>query len=455
MEEEEPAFEEEFLKLEKKFRSVAVDNDDDVDAAQLDIELRRRQAKLAEMDKTLAPDYIRNPENDVYFDPESGSTRVPFEKSWREYLKRRAGRQRAEDVEAENQSVPDWLTPERMHPTGHLYAEDEMMKIRKKYNHLDFNKLEEALDDADTHFFEHPTNINMVPWGPDVVKKANNSSSDDWELENLKFLGMLPVKYHLRTFRRVHGTKVGRKFSYGALVVGGNGKGWAGFGYGKGQTQDAALRRAAYELRKNLLDVPLDEGRTIPQSVDGRHGRVIVRMKRKPRGSGVRGGPIMRCIFECFGLQDVTAKVVGSRGRNPLHQVYAAFQGLAMQTSPREMALARGVNYYREYDAYIREAPPTRAELAQKTREIRRHIVTAGEQWSQRRDLGGKIQELEEEEKRRFEDSGEQLGPADLLFDQLERENKEADNDNRARRGGGNRGTGASGGNFRGGQGNY
>jgi hypothetical protein len=130
-------------------------------------------------------------------------------------------------------------------------------------------------------------------------------------------------------------------------------------------------------------------------------------MKRCQRGHGIIAGPIMQCIFECFGVRDISCKVVGSKNKNPLHVVYAAFQGLGRMESAREIALARGVNYYKEFDPYIREKPPTVAELARKQSEIRRHLATAEEQWRMRRDLAQRVEQLEEEEEERIRALGE------------------------------------------------
>ena len=72
-------------------------------------------------------------DNGVYFNPETGETKVPYEKSWKKYLARRAERSRAENVEATNQGYPDYLTPEKYHSAATLYPMDEMDIIRKKY----------------------------------------------------------------------------------------------------------------------------------------------------------------------------------------------------------------------------------------------------------------------------------------------------------------------------------
>lgn len=381
------AFEEDFLKMEQSYLAQAEDGDSEIDQAQALAELKDLKAEMADKENVLDSEWILNPANDTYFNPSTLKTKVPFEKSWKEYQRRRADRTRKEMIKVHNEEFPDFLKPVEMHPTVALFPENEMRIVRKKYNHLDFKKLNESLSEADSKFFQMKPAQNMLPFQPQLQQNEQEHARADWETENLKFLGLLKHKFHIATFRRTHSTKVGRKHSWGALVVGGNGKGWAGFGYGKGLTPELASNRAAYELRKNFTDIPLDEGRTIPSSIVGRHGKVKVIMKRCVRGRGAKGGPIMMSIIDSVGISDISTKVTGSQAKNPLHVVYAAFKGLSKLESPREMALARGVNYYEAFEPIIREAPPTRAELQSKATEIQAHMETASKEWRKRADL--------------------------------------------------------------------
>lgn len=78
-----------------------------------------------------------------------------------------------------------------------------MRMIRKKYNHLDFKELGKVLAEADTRFFENTAMPNIMKFGPVNTSKSLSAAQQDWDEENLKFLKLLPFKYHLATFRRV------------------------------------------------------------------------------------------------------------------------------------------------------------------------------------------------------------------------------------------------------------
>lgn len=358
------------------------------DREQAQTALKTMKAEMTDADKVLSEQWVLNPENDVYFNPTTGETKVPYEKSMSEFKKRRATRTREEWVEQQNkEGFPDFMSPVDVQPTTQLYMENEMDVVRRKYNFLDFKRLGQELDKADSRFFQAPTTPNMIRWGPDVEEADGAMFQDSWDIESLKFLGQLPIKYHIATMRCVHGTSVGRKHSYGSLVIGGNGKGWGGFGYGKGLTPDAATRRAAHELRKNLMDVSLEENRTIPRSTVGKHGRTKVIMKRCVRGHGVVAGPIMGAICESLGIHDISTKIVGSSKKNPLHVVYAAYKGFAKQIAPRQLAMDRGANFYKTFDAATREPPPTREALERRTKTIRDFISLASAEWRRRPDM--------------------------------------------------------------------
>jgi len=381
------AFEEDFIRLEQSYLAQAQENDDGADNVMMLKELEALHAQMTDEDKVLGGEWIMNPSNDTYYNPETGKTKVPFEKSWKEYERRRAERMRTDVLEAENDFTPDYLTPIKMHPAGALYPEDQMRITRQRYNHLNFDEINDVLKKADNKFFEFPSQPNLLPFGPQRARNEYDASIKDWELEELKFLGLLPYKFHVGLFRRTHSTKVGRKHSYGSLVVGGTGNGWAGFGYGKGLTPDQATKRAAAKMKDNLTDIPLDEGRTIPRSIVGRDSTTLVVMNRCKRGHGCVAGPVMQAVAESVGLQDLSTKVLGSSGKKPIRVVRAAFKGLASLVHPRQMALARGVNYYEAFERTIREKPPTRDQMKHKSIEIQQYMEMASKEYRRRIDL--------------------------------------------------------------------
>ena len=134
--------------------------------------------------------------------------------------------------------------------------------------------------------------------------------------------------------------KGGRRFGFAAVVVVGDGKGRAGYGTGKAREVPEAIRKATDAAKRNMVRVPLREGRTIHHDVRGRFGagRVIIRAA-KP-GTGIIAGGPMRAIFESLGLHDVVAKSVGSS--NPHNMIKATFAALDYISSPRSVAARRG-----------------------------------------------------------------------------------------------------------------
>jgi small subunit ribosomal protein S5 len=134
--------------------------------------------------------------------------------------------------------------------------------------------------------------------------------------------------------------KGGRRFSFAALMVVGDGKGRVGFGHGKAREVPEAIRKATEEAKKTMVRVPLRESRTLHHDGAGRHGAGKVMLRAAPPGTGVIAGGPMRAVLETLGIQDVVAKSVGSS--NPYNMVRATFDALKGQSSPRQIASKRG-----------------------------------------------------------------------------------------------------------------
>ncbi|MCH8238717.1 MAG: 30S ribosomal protein S5 [Proteobacteria bacterium] len=134
--------------------------------------------------------------------------------------------------------------------------------------------------------------------------------------------------------------KGGRRFGFAALVVVGDQKGRVGYGHGKAREVPEAIRKAAEAAKRNLIRVPLREGRTLHHDVTGRHGAGHIVLRAAPPGTGIIAGGPVRAVFEMLGLQDVVAKSIGSS--NPYNMVRAAFAALKHQDSPRGVAARRG-----------------------------------------------------------------------------------------------------------------
>jgi len=134
--------------------------------------------------------------------------------------------------------------------------------------------------------------------------------------------------------------KGGRRFGFAALVVVGDQKGRVGFGHGKAREVPEAIRKANESAKRNLIRVPLREGRTLHHDVAGRHGAGKVLLRAAPPGTGIIAGGPMRAVFEMLGVQDVVAKSLGSA--NPYNMVRATFDALKQEDSPRGVAARRG-----------------------------------------------------------------------------------------------------------------
>ncbi|WP_421786256.1 30S ribosomal protein S5 [Hyphobacterium sp.] len=135
--------------------------------------------------------------------------------------------------------------------------------------------------------------------------------------------------------------KGGRNFQFAALVVAGDQKGRVGFGQGKAREVPEAIRKATEEAKKNLVRVPLREGRTLHHDSPGRHGAGKVVLRAAPPGTGVIAGGPMRAVLETLGVQDVVAKSTGTS--NPYNMIRATFDALKHQKSPRSIAAKRGL----------------------------------------------------------------------------------------------------------------
>ncbi len=134
--------------------------------------------------------------------------------------------------------------------------------------------------------------------------------------------------------------KGGRRFGFAALVVVGDGRGRVGSGHGKAKEVPEAIRKATDQAKRNMIRVPLREGRTLHHDVNGRYGAGRVTLRSAPTGTGVIAGGPMRAIFDCLGIQDVVTKAIGSN--NPYNMVKATLDALQKIQSPRQIAARRG-----------------------------------------------------------------------------------------------------------------
>ena len=134
--------------------------------------------------------------------------------------------------------------------------------------------------------------------------------------------------------------KGGKRFGFAALVVVGDQKGRVGYGKGKAKEVPEAIRKATEQAKRQMVRIPLREGRTLHHDVQGRHGAGKVVMRTAATGTGIIAGGPMRAVFEMLGVQDVVAKSVGSS--NPYNMIRATIDGLLNESSPRMVAQRRG-----------------------------------------------------------------------------------------------------------------
>ena len=134
--------------------------------------------------------------------------------------------------------------------------------------------------------------------------------------------------------------KGGRRFAFAALVVVGDAKGRVGYGSGKAREVPEAIRKATDQAKRNMIKVPLREGRTLHHDVFGHFGAGRVILRSAPAGTGIIAGGPMRAVFETMGVADVVAKCLGTS--NPHNMVKATFAALEGLSSPRSVAAKRG-----------------------------------------------------------------------------------------------------------------
>jgi len=163
-----------------------------------------------------------------------------------------------------------------------------------------------------------------------VQKQDKNNSKEDSDLVD-KLVGINRVAKVV---------KGGRRFGFAALVVVGDQRGKVGFGTGKAKEVPEAIKKATDDAKKNMVKVPMKEGRTLHHDMKGHYGAGRVVLRSAPSGTGIIAGGPMRAVFETLGVQDVVAKSIGTS--NPHNMIKATFDAFNSMNSPRNIANKRG-----------------------------------------------------------------------------------------------------------------
>ena len=155
--------------------------------------------------------------------------------------------------------------------------------------------------------------------------------------------------------------KGGRRFSFTALVVVGDGDGLVGVGYGKAREVPLAISKGVEEAKRNFFRVPR-VGKSIPHPVQGEAAAGVVMLRPASEGTGVIAGGPVRAVLECAGIHDVLSKSLGSS--NTLNIVHATVQALKELEEPRAVAARRGLDFDQVAPARIVRAEAAAAAAA-------------------------------------------------------------------------------------------
>ena len=142
---------------------------------------------------------------------------------------------------------------------------------------------------------------------------------------------------HINRITKV--VKGGRRFGFSALVVVGNQKGMIGVAHAKAKQVPDAIKKANEVARRNLIQIPLREGRTVHHDIFGKDGAGKIKLRAAPKGTGIIAGGPVRAVCEVLGIKDIVAKSMGTA--NPHNVIRATMNALSKQFSPKHLSIIR------------------------------------------------------------------------------------------------------------------
>lgn len=267
---------------------------------------------------------------------------------------------------------------------NNIHTRDRLNSMAEHYKWINWTRFGDHLHRSDVHFFDEE--VKMVDDNLDVEADHDGleeqAESDQHEIQiqehARKLKRMLPFSAYIDSGSTTRVTKFGKQRSSWMFIIAGDKCGTATYGFGKGIEITDALRRAEADMINNITFLPLVESRTILYESIGKFGVCKVAMRPLPRGAGMTAGIVPRMVFECFGIEDINAKVIGRA--LPKHQVLACWQALTQQRGLRELSIARGSRSYKMFERGTQKprAPP-RAVLTERALEISRKLKEASE----------------------------------------------------------------------------
>ncbi len=225
------------------------------------------------------------------------------------------------------------------------HSDQETTKINQKNTQIkNENEVEQNISIKDTSNKGAKTSTGPT----NKTKKVNNSENkqNDAKFKNSELNNKVNeqpeyIEKLVSINRVAKVVKGGRRFSFAALVVVGDGNGMVGHGKGKAKEVPEAIKKATDEAKTRMIRVPLRQGRTLHHDIRGRFDSGKVYLRSAPSGTGVIAGGPMRAVFEALGIQDIVAKSVGTS--NPHNMVRATFEALRTAYSPKIIAARRGL----------------------------------------------------------------------------------------------------------------